>query len=128
LEVWEAIPRLAVEETRLSNKLRVRVRRLNRRYKDKSFIYAPKFTKQQQESWFVLALDSSGQKLLALQRVGLSGRGNGEGNTELTIPPELAGDSLVLKVVSDGWRGVDVEKSVAWKSDEVVEVKSQDTS
>jgi hypothetical protein len=93
---------------------------LNRGYTDRNLIYAPKFSKPQQESWFVIACDANGERLLALQRVMLSGRGGGDGTVELQLATEYAGDSLVVKVVSDGWRGVDVEKVVAWKHSENV--------
>jgi hypothetical protein len=118
LRVWESLPRLRVEETQTPSKtLRVRVRRLNRGYTDRNMIYAPKFPKPQQESWFVIASDSGG-KLLALQRLSMSGR---EGSTELNIAKDFTGESVTLRVVSDGWRGVDIEKTVAWKSVDVAE-------
>jgi len=121
VRVWESIPRLKVEETQTtSNKLRIHVRRLNRGYTDRDLIYAPKFPKPQQESWFVLVSDLARQRLLALQRLTLSGRGGGEGNVELELPANFAGDSVVVKVLSDGWRGVEVEKIVAWKHSENV--------
>jgi antiviral helicase SLH1 len=121
LEVWDAIPRLSVEETSISGKtLRIRIRRLNRTYMGRSLIYAPKFPKQQQESWFVLACDSSGERLLALQRLTITGRG-GNGSAELSIPVHFNEDTLVVKVLSDGWRGVDYEKRISWKSDQAQE-------
>jgi antiviral helicase SLH1 len=116
VRVWDFIPRIKVEETQTSsNTLRVHVRRLNRGYTDRNLIYAPKFSKPQQESWFVIASDPSGERLLGLQRVSLSGRGGGDGTVELQLATDYTGDSLIIKVVSDGWRGVDVEKVVAWK-------------
>jgi antiviral helicase SLH1 len=121
MRVWESIPRMKVEETQTSSKtLRVHIRRLNRGYTDRNLIYAPKFSKPQQESWFVIASDASGERLLALQRVTLSGRGGGDGTVELQLPTDYTGESLVVKVVSDGWRGVDVENVVAWKHSENV--------
>jgi len=112
----DAIPRIRVDESRSStHSLRIHVRRLNRGYTDRNLIYAPKFPKPQQESWFVLASDSQKQKLFALQRVTLSGRGNGEGSTEVQIPSTYAGESVHLTVISDGWREIIVEKVVEWK-------------
>lgn len=93
------------------------VRRLNRGYTDRNLIYAPKFTKPQQESWFVLAMDSTGQRLLALQRLTLTGRGGGEGYTELDIPGDYNGKVVNVAVLSDGWRGVSIEKSATWKAE-----------
>jgi hypothetical protein len=77
-------------------------------------VYAPKFPKSQHETWFVVAFVPAGDRLLALERLGMSGRGGAEGSVELKIPENFTGDSLVVKVLSDGWRGVDVEKTVAW--------------
>ena len=95
----------------------MRVRRLNRGYTDRNIIYAPKFPKPQQESWFVIASDSEG-KLLAFQRFTISGK---EGSIELDIGKSFAGDSVTLRILSDGWRGVDIEKTVPWKSTGVAE-------
>ena len=118
LRVWESLPRLKVEETQTpSRTLRVRVRRLNRGYTDRNMVYAPKFPKPQQESWFVVASDSGG-KLLALQRLTLSGR---ESSVELDVPKHFTGESVTLRILSDGWRGVNFEKTVAWKSVDVRE-------
>lgn len=123
MRVWESIPRLKVEETQLSSKaIHVRVRRLNRGYTDRNLVYAPKFPKPQQESWFVLAVDSTGQKLLRLQRLTMFGRGGGEGNVELEIPRDYSGKSVTVIVVSDGWRGITVEKNVPWKAENFVEI------
>lgn len=125
LRVWESLPRLKVEETQTSsNTLRVRVRRLNRGFTDRNMVYAPKFPKPQQESWFVIASDSSG-KLLALQRLTMSGR---ESSVELDIPKDFTGESVTLRVLSDGWRGVDFEKPVAWKSVDGSEHSKKDIS
>ena len=116
MRVWESIPRLKVEETQLSSTaIRVHVHRLNRGYTDRNLVYAPKFPKPQQESWFVLAVDSTGEKLLTLQRLTLYGRGGGEGSVELEIPGDHGGKSVTIIVVSDGWRGIIVEKNVPWK-------------
>jgi hypothetical protein len=115
--VWEAIPRVKVEDTQSGNTLKIRLRRLNRGYTDRNLIYSPKFPKPQQESWFVLAADPTSQRILGLQRVTLFGR-NGEGGTELRIPDGFKDDSLVVRILSDGWRGVDVEKTVKWKNSE----------
>ena len=120
MRVWESIPRLKVEETRLSPKaIRVRVRRLNRGYTDRNLVYAPKFSKPQQESWFVLAVDSTGQKLLTLQRLTMSGR---EGSVELEIPRDYSGNSVTVMVVSDGWRGITVEKNVPWTAENFADI------
>ena len=113
--MWDAIPRLAIHESQnTSRNLRVHVRRLNRGYDDRNSVYAPKFPKSQHESWFVVAFVPAGDRLLALERLSMSGRGGAEGSVELKIPENFTGDSLVVKVLSDGWRGVDVEKTVAW--------------
>jgi len=80
-------------------------------------IYAPKFPKPQQESWFVIASDSGGN-LLALKRLSMSGR---EGSIELDIPKDFTGESVTLRILSDGWRGIDIEKTVAWKSVDMTE-------
>lgn len=96
----------------MAKTLRVHVRRLNRGYTDRNMVYAPKFPKSQQESWFVIASDAGG-KLFALQRLTLSGR---DGNVELDIGKHFTGESVKIWILSDGWRGVDVEKIVAWKS------------
>lgn len=121
MRVWEAIPRIRVEETQTSSRsIRVRVRRLNRGYTDRNLIYAPIFPKPQQESWFVLATDSTGQRLLALQRLTMSGCGGGEGNAELEIPGDYNDKSVKITVLSDGWRGITAEKSVAWKAEALV--------
>jgi hypothetical protein len=80
-------------------------------------VYAPKFPKPQQESWFVIASDSGG-KLLALQRLTLSGR---ESSVELDVPKDFTGEFVTLRILSDGRRGVDFEKTVAWKSVDVRE-------
>jgi len=114
--VWEAIPRLKVEHSQPSlTSLRVHVRRLNRAYTDRNFIYAPKFTKPQQESWFILVSDVSGQKIFGLERLTLSGKGGGEGSANIEIPSSFTGDALAVRTLSDGWRGVDIEKKVIWK-------------
>ena len=63
-----------------------------------------------------------------MQRLTLTGRGGGEGSVELTIPPEFCENALIVKVLSDGWRGVDVEKSISWKSDDQAEAKAGDKS
>ena len=60
--------------------------------------------------------DSRKEKLFALQRVTLSGRGGGEGSAELEIPSDHD-ESVIVTVISDGWRGISVEKSVAWKKE-----------
>jgi antiviral helicase SLH1 len=123
LRVWESIPRIKIEETQLSSKaIRVRVRRLNRGYTDRNLVYAPKFPKPQQESWFVLAVDSTGQKLLKLQRLTMFGRGGGEGNTDLEIPGDYSGRSVTVIVVSDGWRGITVEKNVPLKAADLADI------
>ena len=80
-------------------------------------MYAPKFPKPEKESWFVLAVDSTGQKLLTLQRLTLSGRGGGERSVELEIHGDYIGESVTIIVVSDGWRGITVEKNVPWKAE-----------
>ena len=92
---------------------------MNRGYGDRGFIYAPKFPKPQQESYFVLAVDSTGEQILNLQRLTLSGRG-GDSSVELDIPEGYEGDSLKIIVVSDGWRDIKVEKTFAWKKEENV--------
>lgn len=91
---------------------------MNRGYGDRGFVYAPKFPKPQQEGWFVIAMDSSGEKLLNLQRITLSGRGAGENSVELDIPAGYVGDSLKIIVVSDGWRDIKVEESIAWEPEQ----------
>jgi antiviral helicase SLH1 len=91
---------------------------MNRGYGDRGFVYAPKFPKPQQEGWFVIAVDSSGEKVLNLQRLTLSGRGAGESNVELDIPEGYVDTSLKIIVVSDGWRDIKVEKSIAWEAEE----------
>ena len=122
MRVWESIPRLRVEETQISSKaIRVRVRRLNRGYTDRNLVYAPNFPKPQQESWFVLALDSTGQKLLSLNRLTMTGRRGGEGNVELEIGT-YRDKSLTIMVLSDGWRGITVEKNVAWKAEDLANI------
>lgn len=65
--------------------------------------------------------DSKNQRLLALQRLTLSGQGGKEGTVEMDIPANFTGDSLILRIISDGWRGVDVEKAVPWKPAGVME-------
>ena len=121
MRVWDAVPRIKVEETQTSaHTLKVRVRRLNRGYTDRNLIYSPKFPKPQQESWFVLVSDTTSQRILGLQRLTLSGRGNGDGATELQIPHGFKDDALVVRVLSDGWRGMDVEKVVKWRTSENV--------
>jgi hypothetical protein len=80
-------------------------------------VYAPKFPKPQQESWFVIVSDATG-RLLALQRLTLSGR---DGSVELDISKDFVGGVITLRVLSDGWRGVDVEKKVEWKVAEIAE-------
>jgi hypothetical protein len=87
---------------------------LNRGYNDRNLVYAPKFPKAQQESWFIVAIDSETEKLLGLHRLSLNGRGGGDGTVDLKIIEEVNGD-ILLRVLSDGWRGVDVEKTIAWK-------------
>ena len=122
MRVWESIPRLRVEETQISSKaIRVRVRRLNRGCTVRNLVYAPIFPKPQQESWFVLALDSTGQKLLALQRLTMTGRGGGEGSVELEVG-NYNDESVTIMVVSDGWRGITVEKNVAWKAQDLANI------
>jgi len=119
--VWESIPRLKVEGSQTSSKtLRVHIRRLNHGYTNNRLLYAPRFPKSQQESWFVLASGPNDQRLLALQRVTLSGRGGGDASVQLDIPA-FDGDSVMVRVLSDGWRGVDEEKQVKWKRNHVVE-------
>jgi antiviral helicase SLH1 len=103
-----------------SKMIRVHVRRLNRGYTDRNNVYAPKFPKPQQESWFIIASGADGERLLSLQRLTLSGRGGTDGTIELEVPENYTGESVVIRVVSDGWRGVDVEKIVAWKNSEDV--------
>ena len=122
MRVWDAIPRLSLQETQNgSNTLSVRVRRLNRGYTDRHLVHAPKFPKQQQESWFVVAFSPDRQRLLALERLSLFGRGAGEGSVELKIPENFVSDTVIVKVLSDGWRGIDVERTIAWqKTDSVV--------
>ena len=122
MRVLESIPRLRVDESQISSKaIRVRVRRLNRGYTDRNLVYAPIFPKPQQESWFVLALDSTGQKLLALQRLTMTGRGGGEGSVELEVG-NYSDESVTITVVSDGWRGITVEKNVAWKAQDLANI------
>lgn len=96
------------------------MRRLNRTYTDRNFIYSPKFPKPQQESWFILVSDAASQKILGLQRLSLSGRGGGEGATDVQIPEGFKDESLVVRVLSDGWRGLDIEKPVKWRHSENV--------
>ena len=83
---------------------------------DRNLVYAPNFPKPQQESWFILALDSTRQQLLALQRVTMSGRGGGEGTVELEVPGDYSGVTVIIAVISDGWRGISAEKNVVWNS------------
>lgn len=78
-------------------------------------MYTPKFPKPQQESWFVFVSDTTGQRILGLQRLTLSGRGGREGSVDLEIPNDFVGDSLFVRVLSDGWRGIDVEHNFMWK-------------
>ena len=118
VQVWETIPRIRVQGTQASSTtLRVHVRRLNRTYGARGLVFAPRFPKPQQESWFVLVLDFAGKKLVALERLTLPNRGEGEGRVELEIPADYVGKSLTIKVLSDGWRGVDVEKHVEWQNE-----------
>jgi antiviral helicase SLH1 len=91
---------------------------MNRGYGDRSFVYAPKFPKPQQEGWFIIAVDASEEKLLNLQRLTLSGRGAGESSVELDIPAGYVGNSLKIMVISDGWRDIKVEKSIAWEAEQ----------
>jgi hypothetical protein len=44
------------------------------------------------------------------QRLTLSGR---ESSVELDVPKDFTGESIRLRILSDGWRGVDFEKTVA---------------
>lgn len=119
MRVLDAAPRIKVEETQTSgNTLKVRIRRLNRTYNDRNIIYAPKFPKPQQESWFVIASDAASQRVLGLQRVTLSARSGGEKSTDLQIPESFKDDSLIVRVLNDGWRGVDVEKVLRWENSE----------
>lgn len=96
------------------------VRRVNRGFTERGLIYAPRFSKPQQESWFVLVTDKNGDRILDLQRLTLSGKGGCEGNVNIEIPVEYTANSLVVRVLSDGWRGVDVERTVPWKVTESV--------
>ena len=110
--VWDSLPRLKVEEKQTSSDaLHVRVRRLNQGYTQQNMIYAPMFPKPQQESWFVIASDSEG-KLFALQRLTISGR---VASVDLEIAKDFTGESITLRILSDGWKGVDIEKAVLWK-------------
>jgi|SRR5579862_6953811 hypothetical protein len=118
MRVWEAVPRVKVDETQSGNNLKIRLRRLNRGYSDRNLIYSPKFPKPQQESWFALAVDPTSQRILGLQRLTLSGRSGGEGSTDLRISDRFNGASLVVRILSDGWRGVDVEKTIKWRNSE----------
>jgi hypothetical protein len=123
LKIWETIPRLKAQASQQSAaSIRVHVRRLNRAYTDRSLIYAPNFTKPQQESWFVLVTDASEDKIFGLERLTLSGRGGGEGAVNIEIPGDYKAGSLVVRVLSDGWRGVDFKTRVPWKSAEIFEM------
>jgi hypothetical protein len=104
--------------------MRVHVRRLNHPYTDRNLVYAPRFTKPQQESWFILISDRSGARIFGLERLTLSGRGGGEGSVNFQIPPDYTEESLEVRVLSDGWRGVDLEKRVSWKPGEQAEETS----
>lgn len=116
LKVWEAVPRLRIETTQTSPQtLRVHIRRLNRGYRNSNLLYAPKFPKPQQESWFVIASDAAEERLLSLQRVTLSSRGRRDAKVDVEIPAVYTGDTVNLRILSDGWRGLDVEKTVPWK-------------
>jgi len=95
--------------------VRIRVKRLNPGYTDRNLVHAPRFPKPQQESWFIMVTDSAEEKVLGLQRTTLSG--NREGNVELEIPSDFNGEKVKVKVLSDGWRGVDVEELVSWQSE-----------
>ena len=88
---------------------------MNPGYSDRNLVYAPRFPKPQQESWFIIATDAAEEKVLGLQRMTLSG--NREGNVDLEIPSDFKGEQVKVKVLSDGWRGVDVEELVAWQSE-----------
>ena len=66
----------------------------------------------------MLAADPTSQRILGLQRVTLSGRSGGEGSTDLRISDGFNGGSLVVRILSDGWRGVDVEKTIKWRNSE----------
>ena len=108
----DQIPRLQISHSQPSlNSIKINIRRLGRR--DQKFVYTPKFPKPQQESWFVVASDHLSQKLLSLQRLNFSGA---EGKVVLDIPENYAGESLIIRVLSDGWRGIDYEISVQWNS------------
>ena len=98
------------------------VRRLNRGYTDQNFVYAPKFPKPQQESWFVLVSDDAVNRVLTLQRLTMSGHGGREGRVEVTVPDQFTGESVTVRVLSDGWRGVDVKNSIAWKSTDRIQM------
>jgi antiviral helicase SLH1 len=112
LRVWDQFPRLRVSESRPTpQSIRVNVRRLNRA--ERNLIYAPKFPKPQQESWFVAASDESSRKLLSLQRLTLS---SGNGYVALEIPADVTAETIMVRVLSDGWRGVDFEKSISWNT------------
>jgi len=67
-----------------------------------------------------MVTDEDGDRVFNLQRLTLSGKGGGEGNVTIEIPVEYTANSLVVRVMSDGWRGVDVEKTVPWKVTESV--------
>jgi len=83
--VLAAIPRLDVRAARTERgTLLIQVKRLNPGYTDRNLVYAPRFPKPQQESWFVLAADEAEEKVLALQRVTMPKIAS----VELEIPSE----------------------------------------
>jgi hypothetical protein len=85
----------------------------------KDGIFAPKFPKRKEESWWLILGDPSTGELLALRRMSLSARMT----TSLTFDaPTLAGDyTYYVYLVSDSYMGLDQQYEISFRVDQSVD-------
>ncbi|KAK3987872.1 putative helicase [Cladorrhinum sp. PSN332] len=113
----QALPDVAVsvDEVRTTS-LNVNLRRLNPVTEREARIYAPKYPKPQTEGWFVIVGDFEADEVLAVKRVGWSGRKKQRGSEDEKKSVVEVGDRPSARAViklPEGWagaegRGVDV--------------------
>ena len=65
-------------------------------------VYTPKYAKPQIESWFILIGDEANNELLAMKRITLH-----SSTATSTSVFALRSNKLLIRIMSDGWMGVD---------------------
>ncbi|RIA90966.1 Sec63 Brl domain-containing protein [Glomus cerebriforme] len=91
-------------------------------------IYAPKFSKQQFESWWLILGDSSSDSIVDMKRVNMRNEKSGEFSNNHTVKlklmaPEKEGKyQYTIFFISDGYLGIDQQYNIEFNVKEVKQI------